>query len=647
MPSLLEQINTPEDLKRIARDRLPQLAREIRHFLLASLAKTGGHLGANLGVVELTIALHYLFESPRDRLIWDVSHQAYIHKLLTGRRERFATLRQLDGLSGFTKRAESEHDAFDAGHGGTSLSAALGMVRARALLGTPGRVVVVIGDGSLASGMALEALNDAGHANRNLLVVLNDNAMAISANVGALAGYLSRVRSDPRYLRAKEQFVTLMQRLPGGGTVVDMVERLKAGVKQIVFPGMLFEDLGFTYLGPVDGHDLPVLLSALQQAQHLDGPVLLHVLTSKGHGYIPAERHSSRLHSVPAFDIESGEPVVFEPGETFTSTFGATLCEAARRDERVVAISAAMCDGTGLSEFRQRFPRRCFDVGMAEEHAVTLAAGMACEGLRPVVAIYSTFLQRSFDQLLHDVCLQRLPVTFALDRAGIVGEDGPTHHGIYDLSYLRMMPHMTVMAPATLAELAAMLEVALRMDGPCAIRYPKGAAGLRDAGDLAEIVDRRASVLRSGKDVALFAVGSMVEVALATAETLATHGISASVVNARFVKPLDAECLCREAQRVAQVVTLEENVVLGGFGSAVSELFAAEGLMVPVHVLGIPDAVIGQGERTLLLARLGLTPESIADALLSQLPSTAPQMRHPLVVPVRSSRRLHDDRTGT
>ena len=631
MSSLLKQINAPDDLKRIPRDQLPQLAHEIRHFLLKTLAKTGGHLGANLGVVELTIALHYLFESPRDRLIWDVSHQAYIHKLLTGRRERFASLRQLDGLSGFVRRDESAHDAFNAGHGGTSISAALGMVRARALSGAPGGVVAVIGDGALTSGMALEALNDAGHANTNLLVVLNDNAMAISPNVGAIARYLSRIRSDRGYLRAKEQFTTLMHRLPGGGTVVDVVERLKAGVKQVVFPGMLFEDLGFTYLGPVDGHDLTVLLPALQQAQQLAGPVLLHVLTSKGHGYTPAERHSSRLHGVSAFDIESGEPVVFEPRETFTSTFSTAICAAAQHDERVVAISAAMCDGTGLTEFRQRFPKRFFDVGMAEEHAVTLAAGMACDGLRPVVAIYSTFLQRSFDQLLHDVCLQQLPVTLALDRAGIVGEDGPTHHGIYDLAFLRMMPHMTVMAPASLNELAAMLGVALRMDGPCAIRYPKGITELQEAGELADMVAGRAAVLRRGKDVALFAVGLMVAVAMGAAELLATHGIAATVVNARFVKPLDAECLCREAQRASLVLTLEENVIRGGFGSAVCELFAEEGITVPVQVLGIPDTVIGQGPRTVLLARLGLTAQDIADTVLSRLPVSAPDMHYSVV----------------
>ena len=631
--SLLQQINAPADLKRISRDQLPQLAQEIRQFLLETLAKTGGHLGANLGVVELTIALHYLFDSPQDSLLWDVSHQAYTHKLLTGRRECFATLRQLDGLSGFVKREESDHDCFNAGHGGTSISAALGMVRARTLLGTPGRVVAVIGDGALNSGMALEALNDAGHANMNLLVVLNDNAMAISPNVGAIARYLSGIRSDPGYLRAKEQFSTLMQKLPGGDTVVDVVERLKAGVKQLVVPGMLFEDLGFTYLGPVDGHDLPALLHILQHAKLLDGPVLLHVLTSKGHGYTPAEQHSSRLHGVLAFDIESGEPVICERAETFTNTFGRAVAAAATRDKRVITISAAMCDGTGLAEFRQRFPQRFFDVGMAEEHAVTLAAGMACEGARPVVAIYSTFLQRAFDQILHDVCLQNLPVTLALDRSGIVGEDGPTHHGIYDLSYLRMMPNMTVMAPATLNELEAMLDVALHADGPCAIRYPKSAADLLEAGDLAGIATGKAALLRSGTDVALFAIGSMVPIALGAAEVLAAHGVEAAVVNARFVKPLDADCLCQTAQHVALVVTLEENIILGGFGSTVRELLAASGMTVPVHSLGIPDIILGQGPRNILLARLGLTPEAVAQTVLTHPAVSATGDHFPLPVP--------------
>ncbi|MHB0936547.1 MAG: 1-deoxy-D-xylulose-5-phosphate synthase [Armatimonadota bacterium] len=615
MASLLEQIHTPEDVKRLSREALPVLAGEIRQTLLETLAKTGGHLGANLGVVELTLALHYVFDSPRDRLIWDVSHQCYTHKLLTGRQADFATLRQLDGLAGFAKRAESAHDAFDAGHGGTSLSAALGMVRARALRGTPGQVVAIIGDGALTNGMALEALNDAGHSALNLLVVLNDNAMAISPNVGAMARYLSRVRSDPGYLRAKAGIKGLLQRLPGGRPVLALLDRMKESFKHFFVPGMLFEDLGFTYLGPVDGHDTGALIDALHRARRVEGPVLLHVLTVKGKGYEPAEQHCSRLHGVPAFDLETGEPIEPPAGDTYTEAFGAAMCRTAERDPQVVAISAAMCEGTGLAEFRARFPERCFDVGMAEEHAVTLAAGMACEGLRPVVAVYSTFLQRAYDQVLHDVCLQHLPVVLALDRAGLVGEDGPTHHGTFDLSFLRMMPNLTVMAPATLAELEAMLDAALAASGPCAIRYPKGRAGLLDAGDPADIARGKAAVLREGADVALLAVGSMVSVALAAADLLARQEIQATVINARFIKPLDAATLLAAGRRVPRVVTLEENVAAGGFGSAVQELFAAEGLGTPVDILGLPDAFVGQGPRSVLLARLGLTAQHLTAAV--------------------------------
>ena len=552
-------------------------------------------------------------------MVWDVSHQVYTHKILTGRRERFCTLRQFGGLSGFAKRAESEHDAFDAGHGGTSISAALGMARARAMLGRPGRVVAVIGDGALTSGMALEGLNDAGHTNTNLLVVLNDNAMAISPSVGALAGYLSRLRSGPSYLRAKENFEALMQRVPGGGRVVDVVERLKAGVKQVVTPGMWFEDLGFTYLGPIDGHNIPLLLNTLQQAQRIDGPVLLHVLTTKGKGYSPAEEHHSRLHGVAAFDIDSGEPLECKSGETFTEAFGHAICRLAEQDERLVTITAAMCDGTGLDDFQRKYPDRFFDVGMAEEHAVTLAAGMAVEGLRPVTAIYSTFSQRAYDQLLHDVCMQNLPVVLALDRAGIVGEDGATHHGVFDLSYLRAMPNLTVMAPATLAELEAMLAFAVQHDGPCVLRYPKGKCEIREAGDLLSIALGRAAVLRDGEDVVLIAVGSMVPVALTVADILAKNGLSAGVINARFVKPLDAQTLLAAARHPRLVVTLEENMLAGGFGSSVLELFAEEGVETPVKTIGIPDAFLQHGSRDELLAQLDIDAEKIAQTAMGML----------------------------
>jgi len=624
---ILDKIQSPDDVKRLPREQLPELAEEIRRFLVQSLAVTGGHLGSNLGVVELTVALHRVFDSPRDRLVWDVSHQCYTHKLLTGRRNRFSTLRQLDGLSGFAKRDESEHDAFDTGHGGTSISAALGMLRARKLQNIAGKVVAIIGDGALSTGMALEALNDAGHSGTDLLVVLNDNAMSISSSVGAMARYLSRIRSESTYLWAKEQFESLMQRLPGGGTVVEMVDRLKAGVKQLFFPGMLFEDLGFTYLGPVDGHDISALLQILQQAQRLDRPVLLHVLTTKGKGYSPAEQHCSRLHGTNAFDLESGEPIVPPSGDTFTEAFGNAVCRLAERDARVVTISAAMCEGTGLDAFRVRYPRRFFDVGMAEEHAVTLAAGMACEGLRPITAIYSTFLQRAYDQIIHDVCLQRLPVVLALDRAGLVGEDGPTHHGVFDLSYLLTMPKMTVMAPTTTAELDAMLEAALNHSGPCAIRYPKGKAELTATGDLTGIATGRAALLREGRDVALLAVGSMLPRALGAANLLAQHGIAAAVINPRFVKPLDEECLLDIATSVRLVVTLEENSLIGGFGTAVQALYAVRGVTTPVRCLGLPDCFIGQGPRAILLTRLGLHAEGIAASVTELLPDSVSAKR--------------------
>jgi 1-deoxy-D-xylulose-5-phosphate synthase len=613
--SLLEQIESPGDLQRIPRNQLPQLAEEIRQFLVQTIAQTGGHLGANLGVVELTLALHYTFDSPQDAFVWDVSHQSYTHKLLTGRRARFATLRQLDGLAGFVKRAESDHDVFDAGHGGTSISAALGMARARVQTGTPGKVIAIIGDGALTSGMALEALNDAGHSDQDLLVILNDNAMAISPNVGALAGYLNRVRSGRRYRRAKSRFKALLRRLPGGRWAIMAIERVKAGLKQMVIPGMLFEDLGFTYLGPVDGHDMNMLLEILQQVRDLSGPVLLHILTEKGKGYSPAENHHCRLHAVPVFDLETGQPVDASCGDTFTEVFGATACRLAEADPRVVAISAAMCDGTGLADFRERFTSRFSDVGMAEEHAVTLAAGMAREGMRPIVAIYSTFMQRAYDQILHDVCLQQYPVIFALDRAGLVGEDGATHHGVFDLSYLRMMPGITLMAPATLAELDVMLDAALRQDMPCAIRYPRGRAGIESAGDLAGIRAGRAAVLRDGEDVALIAIGAMVGPALAAAEILAQQGIDAAVVNARFIKPLDIDTLLRVAGRVTQLVTIEENVIAGGFGSAVVQGLQEHGVVLPCRHLGIPDRFIEHGSRGELLRRLGLDADGIAAAV--------------------------------
>ncbi len=542
MSELLDNIQSPADLKALSLSELHRLATEIRQRIIETTARTGGHLAPNLGTVELTMALHRVFDSPRDKIIWDVGHQCYTHKLLTGRREQFAALRQYGGLSGFTSRAESPHDAFGAGHGSTSISAALGFATARDLRGGEEKVVAVIGDGALTGGLALEALNQAGEQQRDLLVVLNDNEMSISRNVGAMSAYLAQLRATlhPASQRARQDAMRILRRMPMGESMLHAMDRIKQGVKQLVVPGMLFEEFGFTYLGPIDGHDIAHLTSLLGHAARFKGPVLVHVLTQKGRGYEPAENDPSRFHGTTPFLPENGENVSSGDRPTFTQVFGQTLCELAQRDDRIVAISAAMIDGTGLRRFRELFPTRCFDVGMAEEHAVTYAAGMAAAGMRPVVAIYSTFLQRSYDQIIHDVALQNLPVVFAIDRAGLVGDDGPTHHGIFDLSYLRQFPNMTVMAPSDEAELRRMIATAFSLDGPVAVRYPRGCGPGGDwKASLEPLPVGEAKVLREGNDIAIIAVGNRVPPALAAAEDLAHQGISATVVDARFVKPMD------------------------------------------------------------------------------------------------------------
>jgi len=578
---LLDSISSPDDLKSLRREQLPHLADEVRRRLIETVSKTGGHLAANLGAVELTLALHYVFDSPRDRIIWDVGHQCYTHKLLTGRREAFDTLRQWGGLSGFPSHRESEHDAFDTGHGSTSISAALGAATARDLCGGDESVIAVIGDGAMTGGMAFEAMNHAGHLKRNLIVVLNDNAMSIAPNVGALAGYLGRLRLDPHYRRAKENFEHLLSRLPLGLALLEGVDRFKAGLKQLLVPGMLFEELGFTYLGPIDGHNIGQLIDIFQQAREQKGPILIHVVTCKGRGYPPAENDAGRFHGTPAFDIATGEPIADLGGRSHTAVFGDTLVRLAEADPRIVAVTAAMRDGSGLTPFSERFPDRFFDVGMAEQHAVTFAAGLATRGLRPVVAVYSTFLQRAYDQVLHDVCLPRLPVTLAVDRAGIVGDDGPTHQGKFDLSYLRHIPNL----------------------GP----------GLNPPESLPEAILRgQGELLREGDDVALIAIGSMVWPSLVAADSLERRGIQAAVINARFVRPLDERLLLQVGGAVRRVVTVEENALAGGFGAAVLELYHARSLDdVKVSCLGLPDAFIEQGLRGELLARLGLAPEHI------------------------------------
>ncbi len=624
MSKYLDTINSPADLKRLPLSALEDLAREIRDRILEVTSCSGGHLAPNLGVVELTIALHRVFNSPTDKLIWDVGHQSYAHKLLTGRREQFPTIRQAGGLSGFTRREESAHDPFGAGHGSTSISAALGFATARDLRGGTESVVAIIGDGALTGGLALAGLNQAGHAGRDLLVVLNDNEMSIGRNTGALSAYLTSMRSavEPHVRRARADAAKILSAWPLGDSVLEALDRFKDGLKHLVVPGMLFEELGFTYLGPIDGHNLSQTLEVLESARRLSGPVLVHVLTQKGRGYQPAEKDPRRFHGTAPFALDNGE---CEPAEglTFSKVFGQALTELAEQDPRIVAVSAAMLDGTGLADFRRRFPDRCFDAGMAEEHAVCYAAGLAAAGLRPVVAIYSTFMQRAYDQIVHDIALQQLPVTLCLDRAGLVGDDGPTHHGVFDLSYLRHIPGLTLMAPSSAEELRRMLQTALALPGPAAIRYPRGLAPEEGSGGApagpepeSRLPLGRARLVREGSDVALVAVGVMLQPAREAAELLAAKNISCAVVDARFVKPLDEELLARLARQASLLVTLEENVLAGGFGAAVAELLAERGLCDCRLVrLGFPDSFMGPGARASLLVAAGLDAEGIAQAV--------------------------------
>lgn len=609
---LLECIDSPKDLKRLNIGELKQLAEEIRRFLLDKVSKTGGHLASNLGVVELTIALHYVFNSPFDKIIWDVGHQAYVHKILTGRRDQFDSLRQFGGLSGFPKRKESVHDVFDTGHSSTSISAALGMARARDLKNEKYSVIAVIGDGALTGGMAFEALNDAGHSKTNLIVILNDNEMSISENVGALAAYLSRVRSNPRYTRVKKGINSLLRKIPRMGQYfANLIEKFKNSFKYLLISGMFFEQMGFTYIGPIDGHNLAALIDVLKRATMVEGPVLIHVVTEKGRGYGFAEKNPELFHGVPPFNVHSGEISV--KGEvTFSHVFGQHLVEMAQQDPRIVAITAAMPEGTGLIEFKKRFPNRFFDVGIAEQHAVTMAAGLAANGFRPYVAIYSTFLQRAYDQILHDVCLQNLPVVLAVDRAGIVGEDGETHHGVFDISYLRHIPNITVMAPKNIAELKEMLDYSLTMEGPVAIRYPKGNTGIDDASPVKPLEGLKWETMVNGSDCCIFSFGRMLKVALEVASILRRDGISTCVVNARIIKPLDEQLLMDISNCIVRWITLEDTALQGGFGSSINEFVAAHQLPVCVMNLGVNDSFVPHGSVERLLNELGLDSHSVA-----------------------------------
>lgn len=617
--SMLDRIALPGDLKKIPEDKLPEVAAELRRVMIETVARTGGHLGSSLGVVEITVALHRLFDAPRDKIVWDVGHQAYAHKILTGRREAFEkSLRQAGGLSGFPKRDESPYDAFGTGHASTSISAAMGMAVARDLKGEDYHVVAVIGDGALTGGEAFEGLNNAGQARTNLIVILNDNRMSIARNVGAMAKYLSRIRSHPYYSRAKTDLERAMYGILGRRITAN-VRDIKNRLKYLVVHGVLFEELGFTYLGPVDGHDLGAVMEVLEKARALKGrPVFVHFVTKKGKGYPPAEESPGTYHNPGLFDPDTGQRHKSNGPPSYTEVFGKTLVRLAKEDPRVVGITAAMPEGTGLNLLAEALPARCFDVGIAEQHAVTFAAGLATAGIRPVCALYSTFLQRAFDQVYHDVCLQKLPVVFAIDRAGVVGDDGPTHHGLYDLSYLRPLPNLVIMAPKDENELQHMLKTALaRVDGPAAVRYPRGSGlGVTLDMDLQVLPVGKAEVLAEGGDAAILAVGAMVAPALEAARRLAEDGVRTTVVNARFVKPLDEKLIVNLAARTGRILCVEENTIQGGFGSAVLELLAARGMLdkVRVRLLGFPDEAVEHGSPGWLRSRYGLDAEGVASA---------------------------------
>lgn len=620
MEHLLGRIDNPAELKNCTLEELSVLAGELRHSIIHTVSQTGGHLAPSLGTVELTLALHRAFDCPEDKIIWDVGHQAYAHKILTGRRDAFIKLRQKGGITGFPKREESIYDAFGTGHSSTSISAALGMAAARDMAGAHYRVAAVIGDGALTGGEAFEGLNNAGELGRDIIVILNDNGMSIAPNVGAVSEYLARFRMTPGYRRAKRDIKNFLKRIPHiGERVYRTAEYVKDGVRSALVPGGLFTDLGFHYIGPLDGHNITLLLDVFEQTKQLKGPLLIHVETCKGKGYPPAEKEPDKFHGIGKFDIVEGTALKKTGAcPTYTSVFGEAMLEMAEKDEDVVAITAAMPDGTGLRAFGKKYPERFFDVGIAEQHAVTFAAGLAASGKKPVVALYSTFAQRAYDQILHDVCLQNLHVVFALDRAGFVGEDGATHHGVFDYSYLRHLPNMTLMAPKDENELGQMLAMALAMDGPVAIRYPRGEGlGVELQRPFLPLRHMKAEVLKPDGQIALLAVGSMVHMAERTATLLTEEDLSAAVVNMRFIKPLDKEVIVRLTQEKRLLVTMEENVLAGGFGTAILESLSDEGILVPVLRLGIPDTFIEQGKPQELLEICNLLPEQMVRKILA------------------------------
>ncbi|GBD96149.1 MAG TPA: 1-deoxy-D-xylulose-5-phosphate synthase [Nitrospirae bacterium] len=616
---LLENIKSPEDIKDLPIPELKDLAEELRDTIIETVATNGGHLASNLGTVDITIALHYVFNSPTDKIIWDVGHQAYAHKLLTGRFNAFPTIRKYGGISGFPKRAESPHDAFGTGHSSTSISAALGILEGRDQNKEKFNVIPVIGDGALTAGLAFEGLNNTGHLKKNLIVILNDNEMSISPNVGALSAYLRRMMMGDLYTKLKKETKLFLERIPAvGEPVLKIAQKAEGTVKGLVVPGLLFEELGFQYVGPVDGHKIDSLIETLETFKDFPGPVLIHAITKKGKGYKPAEKHPGLFHGIGPFNIETGEQFSSSK-KSYSEIFGSCLTKLAQDDDRIIAITAAMTEGTGLSEFVRTFPKRFYDVGIAEPHAVTFAAGLATQGLKPVVAIYSTFLQRAYDEIVHDVCLQNLPVVFAIDRAGIVGDDGPTHNGTFDLSYLRHIPNLVVMAPKDGYEFRCMIGKALSLDAPVAIRYPRGTVtDGRENDELQDIPVGKSEVICEGQDILIIAAGNTVTPSVDASGLLKETDINACVINARFIKPIDMDMISARAREIKYVLTVEENAVSGGFGSAVLEKLADAGVEgVKLKILGLPDRFIEQGPQTLLRQKLGIDAEGIAREALT------------------------------
>ena len=647
--SILKSIHTPADLKRVSPERLPVLSQEIREQIISAVSAVGGHLASNLGVVELTVALHYLLDTPTDKIVWDTSNQSYAHKLLTGRREQFHTLRQYGGLSGFCKREESDYDTFNAGHAGTGVSAAFGMVEAREQLGQKHKVVCVVGDGAMTAGMTLEGLHHAGGLGKDFLVILNDNQMSISKNVGAISAYLSRTITGEFYGRVREETGQLLAKIPHiGSDIQKLARRAEELAKGAILPGLLFEELGFQYSGPIDGHNFEHLLPTIENALKMKGPVLLHIITKKGLGYEPAMKNPVWFHACPPFVRETGAPAKKAARPSYTAIAMDALVKLAREDKRIVAITAAMCEGTGLTAFEKEFPDRLYDVGIAEQHAVTFAAGLATQGVKPVVAMYATFLQRAYDQVVHDVATQNLPVAFFIDRGGLVAEDGTTHHGAFDYAYLRHVPNMVVMAPKDENELQHMVKTCVQHDGPVSVRYPRGVSlGVKMDDALQALPIGKGELLKDGTDVAIIAIGVSVWQAHEAAERLSKEGVSTAVVNARFAKPLDQELITSVANRVRYVVTVEEGCRMGGFGSAVLETLSEAGInRVTTKVLGLPDWYIEQGPQDLLRERYGLTAEGIYQSV-KELIGSAPATRERFTGVAAAGHLLHGDEQGS